>query len=100
MWAPSRLAAVRQHCCSKTALDPTRLMTPASPKRSLIWRASRPTLHLRDLKVGFPKADTQRLQAARSDAASRPDGSEAQEATFAKFAFRPGNTALDRCGAA
>jgi len=24
----------------------------------------------------------------------------AQLATFAKFAFRPGNTALDRCGAA
>ncbi|CUI27483.1 hypothetical protein [Cognatishimia activa] len=35
-----------------------------SPKRSVTWRASRSALHLRDLKVSFPKADTQRFHAA------------------------------------
>ena len=49
-------------------------------------------------------ADLPALLVLITDQAARPrhgvDGSYAQIATFAKSAFRPGNTALDRCDAA
>jgi hypothetical protein len=41
-------------------------------------------LRLRDPYANFPKADFQRGMADLADAASRPNGSEAQLAPFAK----------------
>mgnify|MGYP000456584141 CR=1 FL=1 len=48
------------------------------------------------------RADSSHPQPGRIGASLTAPGyvGSAQEATFAKFAFRPGNTALDRCGAA
>ena len=46
------------------------------------------------------KAPRSLLSASISHPNSCDKGSFAQEATFAKSTFRPGNTALDRCGAA
>lgn len=64
-------------------------MTVGSPKRSLTWRASRSTLHLRDLKVSFPKADTQRFQAPRSDAATAPKATRRRKRNLQSLAYRP-----------
>lgn len=54
------------------------------PKLDIQDRCRKTMLRLRDPCANFPKADFQRGMADLADAASRPNGSEAQLATFAK----------------
>ena len=64
-------------------------MTAFSPFRTFTLGSERSLLQTQSSKVESPRAAVQYLTAAVPDAALATNGSDVQEADFAKFAFRP-----------